>query len=92
MFADHTVQTVAAVVGVDKGVTDAERDALMRVLLGFREPTVGRCVRYAEAAKLLGVSVPTIKRLVKAGRLKAVRGAGECAMGVTFESVRGYAS
>lgn len=93
MFADHTVQSIIALACIDKGVTDAEKDALSRVLSGIRdEPSPAGCVRYAEAARMLNLSVPTIKRLVKRGALKPIIGTGANALGVTMESVRRYAS
>lgn len=93
MFAEHTVRSIIALACIDKGVTDAEKDALERVLSGEgREQDSVRCVKYATAAEMLGLSVPTIKRLVKSGRLKAVSGTGSIALGVTLESVKRFAS
>ena len=93
MFAEHTVRSIIALACIDKGVTDAEKDALGRVLSGVgKEQDVAECVKYATAAKMLGLSVPTIKRLVKSGKLKAGKGTGSSALGVTLESVRRFAS
>lgn len=92
MFAEHTVQSIIALACLDRGVTDREKDDLQMVLIG-KSPRDCAVVKYKDAAKRLGLSLPQIKMLAKDGKLKKVYGQGtRKAMGVTEESLRKLAS
>lgn len=90
MFSEHTKKSIIALACIDEGVTDAEKDALESVLTGRRRPCA--VVRYSDAAKRLGLSVPTIKRLVKSGRLQGIKGIGTRYCGITEESIERYSA
>jgi len=91
MFSDHTRRSIIALACIDEGVTDTEKDALQGVLLGRRTAS-SAVVRYKDAAKRLGLSVPTIKRLVKSGRLQGVKGIGTRYCGISEESIERYSA
>ena len=74
----------------DETATDHEKDELQLVLLGKRTPRAMSVVRYKDAARMLDLSVLTVKRLVKAGRLKAAAGSGSRSCGVTRTSLDEY--
>lgn len=90
MFSQHTAKSIIALACLDEGVTDAEKDALQSVLAGRRRECA--VVRYGEAAKRLGLSVPTIKRLVKDGKLRGVKGIGSRYYGIAEESIERYSA
>ena len=90
MFSEHTKKSIIAIACIDDGVTDAEKDALEGVLSGRRR--LCAVVRYRDAAKRLGLSVPTIKRLVKSGRLQGIKGIGNRYCGISEESIERYSA
>ena len=90
MFSEHTKKSIIAIACIDDGVTDAEKDALEGVLSGRRR--LCAVVRYRDAAKRLGLSVPTIKRLVKSGQLRGVKGIGSRCYGISEESIERYSA
>ena len=90
MFAEHTIESIVALACLDKGATDAEKDELQGLLLGRRRTRA--VVKYRDAAKRLGLSLPTVKRLVKDGRLKGIPGTGKRACGISEESLERYSA
>ena len=88
MFAQHTVESIVALACIDRGVTDTEKDALQRVLLGVSDDC--KVVRYKDAARMIGLSLPTVKRLVKCGRLTGAIGTGSRALGITLRSIERF--
>ena len=88
---------IRALVRADVTLTMQERNALYATIenpLGVRRPaeeTVGRIVRYKEAARLLDMSRARVLQLAKEGRLVRVyprpRAEGGRAIGVTLESL-----
>lgn len=91
MFSDATRNAICALAAVDEGVTPAEREMLSGLLSGRRGRSVG-IVKYAEAARRLGLSVPSVKRLVANGRLRSVSTGGPRACGVTEDSLMRFAT
>lgn len=92
MFAEYTIAAIMSLAAVDKTATSDDRDRLQDALTGVSR-SKGILVRYSEAARRLGVSVPTVKRLAKQGRLKKVYGLGnKNAIGVTEDSLARFAS
>lgn len=92
MFAEPTMEHILAIACTDRGVTDREKEALQILLLGKTQGDFA-VVKYRDAAKRLGLSLPQIKMLAKSGALKKVYGQGtHKAMGVTEESLRKLAS
>lgn len=93
MFAEHTQSSILALACIDKGVTDAEKNALQLLLLGKHKTPCAVVVKYKDAASRLGLSIPTIKRLVAEGRLTKVHATStKRACGVTEESLNAIAS
>ena len=90
MFSQHTVKSIIALACIDEGVTDAEKDALQGVLLGRRRTSP--VVKSRDAATRLGLSLPTIKRLVKNGKLRGVKGVGSRYYGIAEESIERYSA
>lgn len=90
MFADHTRESIIALAVIDKGVTEAERKSLAAILSG-KQPT-SAVVSYRDAARRLGVSVATIKKLATRGILKRIVNGGVRACGVTEDSILNYAT
>lgn len=86
MFAEQTRNAICALVAIDTGVTSAEREMLVHILSGKVMKQVG-IVKYADAAKRLNLSVPSIKKMVANGKLKAVSTGGPRSCGVTEESL-----
>jgi excisionase family DNA binding protein len=86
MFAPMTKASILAIARLDQGVSRDERDALIRVVSGVRQ--LDPMLRYRDAAARLNVSLATVRRLVKSGKLKTVAGSGSRNIGVTAESVR----
>lgn len=92
MFTDATRNAMIALAAVDPGVTAAEWEALSSLLSG--QPAGERArkcgiVKYADAARRLGVSVQSIKRMAQNGLLRRVSTGGPRACGVTEESLVG---
>ena len=89
MFASHTRESIIALAVIDKGVTEAERKTLMSVLTGKRP--ISEVVSYKDAARMIGMSVCTVKKLAAQGILKRIVNGGKRACGVTEESLLEYA-
>ena len=85
MIAEHIKAAIIALLAVDGGATDAERESVQLALTG-RRPN-GAVVRIAEAAKVLGVHRNTIYGYIKSGRLEPVAGNGSKTVGVTEASL-----
>lgn len=94
MFSESTKGAMLALAAVDTGVTNAEREALAWILSGRDAARTRRCgiVKYAEAARRLGMSVQSVKRMAANGLLRRVSTGGPRAYGVTEESLIGFAS
>lgn len=90
MFACHTRDSIIALACIDKGVTENEKQALVSLLSGRASPSA--VVKYKDAAKRLGLTVPTVKKLAVKGILKRVVNGGTRACGVTEDSLINYAS
>lgn len=83
---DSTRDAIAALVAVDKTMTDDERERVMAAMRGDGCAVV----TFADACKRIGVSRPTVYRLVKCGRLVAIKGASGNAIGVSGDSLNKY--
>lgn len=91
MFAEITQNMIMAAAISDKGVTEREKESLLDFITGTKKSSeVNKIVKYRDAADRLGVSIPTIKRLVKEGRLTPILGSGNRAIGVTLSSMNTY--
>lgn len=90
MFAQHTVDSILALACIDKGVTEREKSALTAILSG--DFATSAIVKYKDAARRLGLTVPTIKKLAIKGILMRVVNGGCRACGVTEDSLIAYAS
>lgn len=91
MFSQHTVEAIVAITAIDKGVTADEKRRLDELLSRHTErESVMPFITYTFAAKNLKRSPSTIKRLVKAGRLRPVIGTGCKAIGISWESYRDF--
>ena len=89
MFAEHTSKAILALACTDPGVTDAERDKLQDVILGRTHEQCLAVVSYREAARELGLSVPTVKKLATNNTLRRTftTRSGKRACGVTRQSI-----
>lgn len=90
MFSRKTVEKIVALLVSDPGVSAAEREAVYRALEQGQAKTVVanvRIVKFADAAGRLGVSVGTVRNMVRRGRLKAAYGSSHKAIGVREESL-----
>lgn len=85
MIAEYTRAAILALLAVDAGATDAEKERVTIALTGTRPH--GAIVRIADAARTLGVHRNTIYKLMRSGKLVAVKGTGDKAIGVTEESL-----
>lgn len=85
MIADHIKCAILALVNIDKGATDAERERV-RIALTDARPR-GRTIALNEAAEMLGVHRNTIHNWVASGRLVGVKGGGGRYYGVTEASL-----
>lgn len=85
MIADHIKASIIALINIDEGATESERERVKLALSGARPN--GKTIRIREAAKILSVHPNTILNWVSAGRLDAVRGATGRVMGVTEASL-----
>jgi hypothetical protein len=85
MIAEHIKAAIIALLAVDGGATDAERESVQLALTG-RRPN-GAVVRIAEAAKTLGVHRNTIHNWIASGKLVPVTGANGKNIGVTEASL-----
>lgn len=91
MFSRHTADAILALASVDGAVTERERRLLETLLSGHGAESIpDRCLSFREAAGRIGRSPLTVKRLAKAGRLRAVRGTGQRAIGVTADSLEAF--
>lgn len=85
MIAGYTRAAILALLAVDAGATDAEKERVTEALGGIKPYGY---VRIADAANKLGVHRNTIHRMIKSGKLKPVMGAyGHRALGVTEDSL-----
>lgn len=90
MIAEHTRKAILALIAVDEGVTDVERQAIAKVLSGIQgEPDV---VTVKEVCARLGRSRQTVYKLLAAGLLKPVKSAGKYNSGITAQSLADYIS
>jgi len=87
MFSRHTIDAIVALTAVDPCVTESERRRIDDVLNGTEISDSRSPAPYGRAAEVLGTSVSTVKRLVKAGRLVSVIGTGSRAIGVSWDSL-----
>lgn len=91
MFTESTRSAMMALAAIDVRATEEERTALAAVLSGRQEAEERtrncRIVKYAEAAKRLGVSVQSVKRMAGKGVLRRVTTGGIRACGVTEDSL-----
>lgn len=85
MIADHTKRAILALVHIDEGATDEERERV-RLALTDARPN-GRTIRLKDAAEMLGVHRNTIQKWAASGRLVGVRGGGGRMVGVTEASL-----
>lgn len=85
MMAECTKAAILALLAVDAGATDAEKERVTIALTGARSK--GAIVRIADAAKMLRVHRNTIYGYIKAGRLEPVAGNGSKTVGVTEASL-----
>ena len=85
MIAPHIKSAILALVHIDDGATDAERERV-RLALTDARPN-GRTIRIKDAAAMLGVHSNTVKRWVAEGRLVGVKGGGGRTIGVTEASL-----
>ena len=85
MIAAHVRAAIVALLEVDAGATEAERERVT-IALGGARPR-GATVGIREAARMLGVHRNTIGNWIRSGRLDAVLDAGGRAMGVTEQSL-----
>lgn len=85
MFADHIKCAILALVEIDEGATDAERERVRLALTDARPR--GRTIRIAEAAGMLGVHRNTILNWIASGKLVGVKGGGSKWFGVTEQSL-----
>ncbi len=94
MFPPSIRQAILTLANADDRIMDKERKALQELLDGegkyIRTRTPSRVVRYREVADRLGISLPTVKALVNAGRLQGVQGVGKSYIGVTESSLLRY--
>ena len=90
MIAEHTRKAILALIAVDEGATEVERQAIAKVLSGIQgEPDV---VTVKEVCARLGRSRQTVYKLLAAGLLKPVRSSGKYNTGITAQSLADYIS
>lgn len=68
---------------------DGRIDRAVDVLRGIRHD-LPDLVRMKELRSILHMSTPSIKNLIRIGRLKKVIGSGDATLGVSRESVRAF--
>lgn len=85
MISDTTKAAVLALLAVDAGATDSEKERV-KIALTDRRPN-GRLIRTGDAAKMLDVHPNTVRNWIKSGRLEGVRGGGSRMIGVTEASL-----
>ena len=81
-MTDVTRRAIVALLAADETATEKERTDVAIALRG----DIARKVTFKEACARLGISRPTLHRLVKSGRLTAMRGTRKNAIGITLES------
>ena len=90
MIATHTRKAILALIAVDEGATEVERQAIAKVLSGIQgEPDI---LSIKEVCARLGKSRPTVYKLLAAGLLKPVKSSGKYNCGITAESLADYIS
>ena len=92
MFALMTKAAILSIAEMDKGIDKAERDSLMAVISGGAVRPEDAMVRYRDAARRLNVSLETVKRLARLGKLRKVIGGGKRAIGVSESSINNFVS
>lgn len=92
MFAPMTKAAILSIAEMDNGLDKAERDSLMAVISGGATRPEDTMVRYRDAARRLNVSLETIKRLARLGKLRKVIGGGKRAIGVSESSINNFVS
>lgn len=92
MFAPMTKAAIWSIAEMDNGIDKAERDSLAAVINGGISHREDAMVRYRDAARRLNVSLETVKRLARLGRLQKVIGGGKRAIGVTESSLHSFIS
>ena len=85
MIAHHIQAAILALLAVDAGATDADKERVQLAMGGARPH--GAVIRTSEAARILGVHQNTIHNWIKSGRLVPVKGANGKAIGVTEASL-----
>lgn len=85
MISEHIKGAIIALINVDTGATETERERVKLALTDARPN--GRTIRIREAAKMIGVHRNTINNWVTAGRLVAVRGPTGKVVGITEASI-----
>lgn len=86
MFAPHTIKSILILACADPGATKAEKDAIQFYLSGAENVGI---VTYKRAAEMLNLSVMTVRRLVKDGKLKTIGfEGGKNVLGITEKSIR----
>lgn len=85
MIADNIKCAILALINIDEGATDAERERVRLALTDVRPK--GRTIPLHEAAEILGVHRNTIQNWIKCGRLEGVKGRGARMYGVTAASL-----
>lgn len=85
MIAEHTKLAILALIHIDDGATDAERERV-RLALTAARPN-GRTIRIKDAAEILDLHPNTVKKWIASGRLVGVKGRGNRMIGVTEASL-----
>ena len=81
-MTDVTRRAIVALLAADEPATEKARTDVAIALRG----DIARKVTFKEACERLGVSRPTLYRLVKNGQLTAMQGTCKNAIGITMES------
>lgn len=92
MFAPMTKAAIMSIAEMDKGIDKAERDSLVAIISGEGSRPADAMVRYRDAARRLNVSLETVKRLARLGKLRKVIGGGKRAIGVAESSINNFVS
>ena len=85
MIAEHTKAAIIALINVDPGASDADRQRVTLALSGTRP--LGRTIRLREAARIMGVHRNTIANWIRSGRLVPVKGPNGRVFGVAEASI-----
>lgn len=88
MFAQHTIEAIIALACIDTGVTESEKNKLQFLL--HNGSTSAKIVRFKEAAKMLNLTQPTVRRMAASGILQGVKTGGVRSNGVTEQSIHDF--